>query len=122
VKGVVNTATPRAQLLCAERGPEAIAMRRSRLLEPHMAPLTTWVETIRDRLDPCHSATVCDFDPNAGGTGARVLYIAQDPSSTAADTGFISPYNNDSTAKATTEACNEAGLAASELVHWNVFP
>ncbi len=51
-----------------------------------------------------------------------MLYLAQDPSSTAADTRFISPDNNDGTAKATTEACLEAGLTARERVHWNVYP
>lgn len=122
VKGILNTAVPRGRLLCAENGAEAIEKRRARLLEPHIAPLTKWVATVRDRLDPCHAKTVCDFDPDGGGTEARVMYLAQDPSSTAADTGFISPDNNDLSAKATTEACLEAGLAARERVHWNVFP
>jgi hypothetical protein len=50
------------------------------------------------------------------------MYLAQDPSSTAATTGFISPDNNDATARATTQACLEAGVTAGERVHWNVYP
>lgn len=122
MKGILNTAVPRERLLCVERGAEAIAERRGRLLEPRVAPLTRWVESVRDRLDPCHAATVCDFDPDGGGIEALVLYLAQDPSSTAADTGFISPDNNDGSARATTEACRAAGLASTERVHWNVYP
>jgi hypothetical protein len=30
--------------------------------------------------------------------------------------------NNDGSARATTEACRAAGLAATERVHWNVYP
>jgi hypothetical protein len=65
---------------------------------------------------------VCDFDPFGGGVHARVMYLAQDPSSTASQTGFISPDNNDASARATTEACAEAGLSDHERVHWNVYP
>lgn len=102
VKSIVNTATPRDRLLCAVHGRDAIGRRQRRLHEPHVAPLTDWVETVRQRLDVCHAATVADFDPLGGGISARVMYLAQDPSSTAAETGFISPDNNDATARATT--------------------
>lgn len=119
---LINTAVPRDRLLCPDFGPEAIALRRTSLDDPHVCDLTAWVATVRGRLDPCHAATVCDFDPAGGGTRAKVMYLAQDPSSTASSTGFISPDNNDATAKATTEACAEASLAPHERVHWNVYP
>ncbi len=122
MKALVNTATPRDQLLCTVHGRDAIDRRRMRLHEPHIAPLTEWVQTVRERLDTCHARTVADFDPKGGGVVARVMYLAQDPSSTAAETGFISPDNNDPTAKATTEACHAAKVDSAERVHWNVYP
>lgn len=120
--GIVNTAVARDRLLCAHHGEAAILARRAKLAEPHIRDLTRWVQTVRDRLDPCHAATVCDFDPDGGGVSARVMYLAQDPSSTASHTGFISPDNNDATARATTEACAEADVDARERIHWNVYP
>lgn len=122
MKGIINTAVPRDRLLCADHGRAAILARRAELSAPHVQELTKWVETVRERLDPCHAQTVCDFDPAGGGVTARVMYLAQDPSSTASETGFISPDNNDATARATTEACAEAGLGPHERIHWNVYP
>lgn len=119
---IVNTSVSRERLLCPHHGPAAIAERRTRVSERHVKPLTDWVSSVRDRLDPCHAATVCDFDPDGGGVNARVLYLAQDPSSTASQTGFISPDNNDRTAKETTNACLTAGVGALERVHWNAYP
>lgn len=122
MKGIVNTAVERDRLLCATHGAAAIEARSARLREPHVEPLTQWVESVRDRLDGCHAETVCNFDPDGGGVEARVLFLAQDPSSTASATGFISPDNNDRTARSTTEACRAAELGHSERIHWNVYP
>jgi uracil-DNA glycosylase len=122
VKGIINTAVPRDRLLCADHGRAAISARRADLAAPHVQVLTKWVESVRERLDPCHAETVCDFDPAGGGIKSRVMYLAQDPSSTASETGFISPDNNDATARATTEACAEAGLGPHDRIHWNVYP
>lgn len=122
VASLRNSAVPRDRLLCPDLGMEAILERRAHLDESHIWPLTTWLHSVRNRLDPCHAATVAEFDPYGGGVSARILYLAQDPSSTASRTGFISPDNNDATARATTEACAEAGLAAGERIHWNVYP
>lgn len=122
MKGILNSAVPRDRLLCATTGAAAIAERRSALFAPHVRDLTQWVVSVRGRLDQCHAATVCDFDPVGGGTNARLMYLAQDPSATASKTGFISPDNNDATARATTEACAAAGLEAVERIHWNVYP
>ncbi len=122
MRGIVNTAVPRDRLLCGEYGREAISERRDGLSDPDVRDLTRWTVTVRDRLDPCHAKTVCDFDPCGGGVRAKIIYLAQDPSSTATGTGFISPDNNDATARATTEACAEAGLGSQERIHWNVYP
>lgn len=119
---LINTATPRERLLCPDLAPTTIDRRYQQLRAPHIRPLTEWVETVRRRLDPCHASTVANFDPVGGGTNARVMYLAQDPSTTANGTGFISPDNNDPTARATTEACDEAGIAEHERIHWNVYP
>jgi hypothetical protein len=53
---------------------------------------------------------------------ARILTLLQDPSGTAAKTGFISPDNNDGTARSITKAFLDAGLRQECLVHWNVYP
>jgi len=122
MKGILNTAVPSERLLCADHGRAAISARRDDLSSAHVGPLTEWVASVRDRLDSCQGATVCEFDPACGGIQARVMYLAQDPSSTASLSGFISPDNNDATARATTEACAEAGVEARERIHWNVYP
>lgn len=62
------------------------------------------------------------MDPDSGGVNSRVLLLLQDPSRTATDTRFISPDNNDSTARCTTDACQRGGLVRSVRLHWNVYP
>lgn len=123
-KGVINAAARRSDLLCASHGRVAIERRLSEIDAPHVAPLNDWVRSIRDRgvLSPASAATIPWFDPHSAGTAARVLLLLQDPSRTASSTRFISPDNNDATARYTTEACAEAGLTRGARLHWNVFP
>ena len=77
----------------------------------------------RIRANHGNDGTVPWFDPLGGGERARVLLLLQDPSRVAAKgSGFISPDNNDPTARNTTIACREAGLSAGDRVHWNIYP
>jgi uracil-DNA glycosylase len=74
-------------------------------------------------LPPGAGSTIPWFDPESGGVASEILLLLQDPSRTAANgTGFISPDNNDPTARNTTEACNAAGLQRESRLHWNVYP
>ena len=123
-KSILNSATPRADLLCTDNGRSAIERRLGEIDAPHVAPLNAWVRSIRERgvLTPESAATIPWFDPHSAGVNAKVLLLLQDPSGTASATQFISPDNNDPTARYTAEACNEAGLARDVRLHWNVFP
>lgn len=123
-KPVVNTAVERSRLLCVEHGRDAISARLARIDAPEVAPLNGWVRRVQGGglLSPESAATIPWFDPDSGGVGARVLLLLQDPSRTASSTRFISPDNNDPTARCTTEACREAGLSRPLRLHWNVYP
>ena len=111
-------------LLCICIGRAAIESRLAKVDAPNVAPLNDWVRSIAARgiLPPASAETVPWFDPHSGGIEARVLLLLQDPSGTASATRFISPGNNDPTARCTTEACNEAGLDRGARLHWNVYP
>lgn len=100
--------------------PGELARRRSLIDEHPVGELNAWVRSLRAEEG---EETIPWFDPAGGGSNAKVLLLAQDPSEVAtAGSGFISADNNDPTANNTTIACNEAGLAARDRCHWNVVP
>jgi len=114
-----NTATP--HVLDDVYNPGELAKRRSATFDEPVAELNQYVQRIREarHADP----TVPWFDPEGGGTHAMVLLLAQDPSEVAVKgSGFISPDNNDPTARNTTLACAAADLPPRMRVHWNVYP
>ena len=121
MKGVKNAAAG-DRLLDAALRPENVAARRAHLRDPLIAPLTDWVNSVRERLTPCQAASVCDFDPWLGGIHSTVLLLLQDPSSTAARTGFISCDNNDNTAYQMALALGEVRLERDIRLHWNAYP
>lgn len=69
---MVDTAAPRTL-----RDRSALADRRARLGDPHVAPLNNWVESLRARLGP--SSIVPWFDPADGGVDARILWLLEAP-------------------------------------------
>lgn len=111
-------------MLCPDLNPTAIERRLKRLNESHVRPLNDWIRSLRSdhRLPAGAGTTVPWFDPDSGGVNSRVLLLLQDPSRVATTTRFISPDNNDQTARYTTEACAAAGLQREIRLHWNVFP
>lgn len=119
-----NGLVPADQLLDVDIGAEAIRARLERIDEPHLAPLTQWVRERRDdpQLPPDAGRTIPWMDPDSGGIDSRILLLLQDPSATATGTKFISPDNNDPTARCTTEACAAGGIDRSIRLHWNVYP
>jgi uracil-DNA glycosylase len=91
---------------------------------PHVAPLTKFVDELRQRRD----AEYPYFDPLDGGTDASLLFLFEKPGPmTAADhnrkgSGFISRDNDDPTAEATFWFMQQAGISRAETVVWNVVP
>jgi len=112
---------PRLPLSRAHQFRDVVADKRRRIHDPHVAPLNRLVEEInagREHLAPW-------FDPDGGGTSARVLFLLENPGRRAtADrgSGFISADNNDDTAANFFRLRDQAGLPRDHLVAWNVVP
>jgi uracil-DNA glycosylase len=96
------------------------ADRRRELYEPHIAPLTRFVESLRVRVGP--EAAIPYFDPWDGGVRAEVLYLLEAPGAKAVASGFISRNNPDETARNFFEMNAEAGIPRDRTVTWNIVP
>mgnify|MGYP005853568119 CR=1 FL=1 len=96
------------------------ATRVMRLREPHVAPLTEFVESLRERMGPEYSIPY--VDPWDGGVEARLLYLLEAPGPRAVRSGFVSRNNPDETAKNFFELNQEAGIDRRLTVIWNVVP
>lgn len=97
--------------------------RRSRIDEPHVAPLNALVRAWRQ--GPEGPRFVPWFDPDGPGVGARVLVLMESPGPrtvAAGDLGFSSEDNDDPTAAALRAARSSAGLARDGYLRWNVVP
>ena len=120
-----NNAVAFERLLSTTLNPQEVARRRAARRNEPVAKLNRWVEddlrTMAD-LPEATRATIPWFDPEGGGGKARLLFLMQDPSRTAAGTGFISPDNDDPTAMNSTRACDAADLSPDLRVHWNIYP
>jgi hypothetical protein len=104
---------------------ESVRLRRHDVLKSakHMRPLAAFVEELRDeRL----SAYVPQFDPASGGVNSHVLFLLEKPGPKTdpelGGSGFISPCNNDPTAKAMHAFMEQRSLPISCCLHWNVIP
>lgn len=107
------------------RNPEAREARRRLLSEPHIRPLTAYVEQLRDRSPD----EFPDFDPLDGGVEARLLFLMEKPGPMTsasrtgrAGSGFISRDNDDPTAEAIFNFMGNAGIPRRETVLWNLIP
>ena len=74
--------------------PTARAARRAQLDEPHIAPLTQFVERLRSRV-PGQATSVPYFDPWDGGISAEVLYLLEAPGAKVVTSEFVSRNNPD---------------------------
>lgn len=99
---------------------DLVAARRRQLTEPHVAPLTRFVESLRAQRS--EAAWIPDFDPWDGGVNAEVLFLLEAPGGRAVGSGFISRNNPDETAKNFFELNRAAGIARERTVTWNVVP
>lgn len=91
--------------------------RFTRLSEPHLLPLTRWVELLRTE-----GLEVPDFDPEDGGVHARALFLLESPGPRAVQTRFVSRDNPDPSARNMAAALDLAGFGRSDTILWNVVP
>ncbi len=114
------TETDRARSLAS---PVAIERRLAMLNEPHIRPLTQFVERLREE-NPCVEFPY--FDPMDGGVNADILFLMEKPgpktSIAGGGSGFISRNNNDPTAEAIFGFMHQAGIPRERVVLWNVIP
>ena len=84
---------------------------------PHMTPLAAYAEGLRAGRD----ASVPDFDPLDGGTGAALLFLLEKPGPRGRS-GFISRDNGTGTSDAIRDFMAEAGIARERTALWNAVP
>ena len=100
--------------------PDARAVRLRQLQEPHIAPLTAFVESLRAEAGP--DATIPYFDPWDGGVQAEILFLLEAPGRKAVDSSFVSRNNPDVTAKNFFELNLTAGIPRKRSIIWNSVP
>lgn len=91
--------------------------RLSRLNEPHVAPITAFINRMRAR-----ELDVPNIDPDDGGIGARALFFLTTPGPEAIRSRFVSCKNPDATARNIGNEWHNARLARKDVILWNVAP
>ena len=102
------------------RDPMACTARQAELYEPHIAPLTEFVEKLRAEVGS--HGSIPYFDPWDGGIDAEILFLLEAPGARALFTGFISRNNPDETAKNFFELNRDAEIPRKRTVTWNIVP
>ena len=100
--------------------PEARAIRMAGLTNPHIAPLTNFVDALRAEMGSNYGIPY--FDPFDGGTAAEVLCLLEAPGAKAVESGFISRNNPDETAKTFFRINQEALIPRQRTISWNIVP
>jgi len=100
--------------------PEARQVRLSQLQKAHIAPLTSFVESLRTEAGP--GAAIPYFDPWNGGVEAQILFLLEAPGPKAVRSGFVSRNNPDETAKNFFELNLEAAIDRRRTIIWNAVP
>lgn len=114
----------------ANRYPGFVASKVARLYEPHVAPLSRFVERLRAS-HPTYS--IPWFDPDDAGVGASILTLleapgpaatgAEGPRASVGGSGFISANNIDSSAATMWQLFREAEIVRRrDHIAWNVVP
>jgi hypothetical protein len=90
---------------------------------PHIAPVNALVDELTD---PAGRGWVPYLAPAYGGVAARVLCVLRDPgpktNAAAGGSGFLSPENDDATARRFAALLDGASLPVSEILAWNAYP
>ena len=102
------------------RDPMARTARQAELYEPHIAPLTEFVEKLRAEVGS--HGSIPYFDPWDSGIDAEILFLLEAPGARALFTGFISRNNPDETAKNFLELNRDAEIPRKRTVTWNIVP
>jgi len=118
VDGLPRTDGPRANC-----DPAEVQRKLSLLRVDHAAPLTEYVERLRERHP---GALVPYFDPTEAGTKATILGLFEAPGPKAAPpagSGFVSADNNDQTAQNMWTLLRETQIdRRTDYAAWNVVP
>ncbi len=103
----------------SHQDPAVLAAKFERLHEPHIAPVTQFVDDIREQME----LDVPYVDPDSGGVGARVVFLLRSPGkATSGQTGLLSVDNTGPTAANLWQAHAESGLPREWALHWNAVP
>jgi len=94
--------------------------RMKQLHEPHIAPLTVFVEKLRCEKGAGYE--IPNFDPWDGGTAAEVLFLFEAPGPQAKGSGFISRNNPDPSANNFFEFNRQIGICRKRTISWNIVP
>ena len=100
--------------------PAARTARLAELRDPHIAPLTAFVDTLRAKMGLDYQIPY--FDPWDGGVAAEVLYLLEAPGAKAVVSGFISRNNPDETAKNFFQLNQQSGIPRKRTITWNIVP
>jgi len=90
----MNKGIDKPKSLC---NPIAIQSRLAGIFEPHISPLTAFVEAIRKETGLIREIPY--FDPLDGGINAKCLFLFEAPGPRAVYSGFISRNNPDESAQ-----------------------
>ncbi len=101
-------------------GLAARVARQTELRDPHIAPLTAFVDALRVQMGSNYRIPY--FDPWDGGVAAEVLYLLEAPGAKAVVSGFISRNNPDESAKNFFELNQQSGIPRKRTITWNVVP
>jgi hypothetical protein len=115
----------------AHRETANVERKLARLREPHIIPLTRFVERLRNQRGG--GEVVPWFDPYEAGTATRILALleapgakstgAEGPRAKAKGSGIISCDNNDQTAANMWALLRDAGIDRErEFTAWNIVP
>ena len=98
----------------------------TRLSEPHVAPLTSYIDQLRSAHPEIEFPY---FDPDDGGIDAQILFLFEKPGPMSATTigqrkgsGFISRDNDDPTAQNTFQLMSRASIPRRSTSTWNIIP
>jgi hypothetical protein len=103
--------------------PQFRQRQRDGLRLPHIAPVNALVDELSD---PGGRGRVPYLAPAYGGVAARVLCVLRDPGRGTNDqlggSGFLSPENDDPTARRFATLLDTAGIPVGEILAWNAYP
>jgi uracil-DNA glycosylase len=94
--------------------------RLAELRDPHIAPLTAFVDALRAEMGADYRIPY--FDPWDGGVAAEILYLLEAPGAKAVVSGFISRNNPDESAKNFFQLNQQSGISRKRTITWNIVP